>query len=133
MAQRDFAQAVYRVVARIPRGRVATYGQVALLVGRPRCPRQVGQALRYAPGRLGLPCHRVVNREGRPAPGWPEQRFLLEAEGVPLDPGGTVDLERYQWRPEPLLTSGSSEAAAAAARPGRPCRTVRGKTPTGPG
>lgn len=132
MAYSEFTRAVYRVVARIPRGRVATYGQVALLAGRPRCPRQVGQALH---GAHGLPCHRVVNRDGRPAPVWPEQRFLLEAEGVPLGPDGTVDLNRYQWRPETPLTGSSPEAAGAAdgpaVQPPRPRRTARGKTPTG--
>lgn len=93
-----FARTVYRLVARIPRGKVATYGQIALMAGVPQCPRQVGQALRFVPDSLGLPCHRVVNRAGRMAPHWPEQRRLLESEGVPFRADGTVDLRRCIWR-----------------------------------
>ncbi|MBC3938587.1 MGMT family protein [Anaerotruncus massiliensis (ex Liu et al. 2021)] len=98
-----FDELVYAVVRQIPRGRVASYGQVALLCGNPRASRAVGWALRRnpAPGEE-IPCHRVVNREGRLAPafvfGGPDaQRSLLEAEGVAVDDEGFVDMERYAW------------------------------------
>lgn len=92
-----FEQRIYKLVASIPAGSVASYGQLALLAGAPRWARGAGRALARAPE--GLPCHRVVNHAGRPAPGWPEQRGLLEAEGVTFRPGGNVDMKRYRWRP----------------------------------
>ena len=87
--------AVYAVVARIPAGQVATYGQVAFLAGQPRASRIVG--LRHGPAPEGLPCHRVVYRDGGLSPadifGGPGiQRLLLEQEGVPFLPDGRVDL-----------------------------------------
>ena len=62
--------------------------------------RMVGRTLRYSPGAVDLPCHRVVNKEGRTAPGWSEQRQLLEAEGVTFNANGHVDMERHLWEPE---------------------------------
>ena len=95
---------VYAVVRRIPRGRVATYGQVAALAGRPRHARLVGYALHALPDRTTVPWHRVVNAEGRisvrrtaPAAGL-TQRLLLEREGVRFDARGRVSLERFGWR-----------------------------------
>ena len=67
-----FLQDVYSVVAAIPAGRVVTYGQIAYLVGRPQCSRMVGQAMHNVPEDLHLPCHRVVNSQGRLVPGWTE-------------------------------------------------------------
>lgn len=93
----EFAAEVYAVVAQIPRGKVATYGQVALLAGAPLHARLAGRVLSKAPA--GAPCHRVVNRLGRPAPGWAEQRALLEAEGVCFKSNGCVDLTRCGWNP----------------------------------
>lgn len=92
-----FYQQVYQVVRDIPAGRVATYGQIAFLIGRPDCPRMVGQAMRHAPAALHLPCHRVVNAQGRLAPGWDEQKFLLISEGVGFKRNGCVDLKHYRW------------------------------------
>lgn len=94
----------YRVVARIPRGRVATYGQVAALAGHPRHARQVGYALAAMPANLDLPWHRVINVRGEvslrsPAGVADYQRALLEGEGVAFSPDGRVDLERYRWQP----------------------------------
>ena len=86
----DFDAEVYDIVAQIPAGRVATYGQIARLIGMPGYARRVGRALSAAPA--GVPCHRVVNAAGRTAPGWSAQRELLEAEGVRFRPGGCVDL-----------------------------------------
>ena len=94
-----FDESVYAAVRLIPRGRVATYGQIALLCGNPRASRAVGWALRRNPSPgAEIPCHRVVNREGRLAPafafGGPgAQRDLLEAEGVPFFADGRVDLK----------------------------------------
>lgn len=92
----DFDRAVYELVAGIPRGRVASYGQLALLAGKPGWARRAGSALRYAPE--GLPCHRVVNSAGRTAPGWAGQRILLEAEGVAFRPNGCVDMKKHRLR-----------------------------------
>lgn len=91
---------IYEVVKNIPEGRVATYGQVAFLAGNPRWSRVVGYALHNNPEPNVIPCHRVVNREGRLAPsfafgGDEIQRQLLESEGVTFEPDGRVDLKKY--------------------------------------
>ncbi len=93
---------IYGVVRAIPYGRVATYGQIARMVGNPRLSRVVGCAMYSAPE--DLPCHRVVNRFGGLCPcfgptGADGQRLLLQLEGVEFTPEGNVDLERFQWRP----------------------------------
>jgi methylated-DNA-protein-cysteine methyltransferase-like protein len=95
---------IYRVVRRIPRGKVATYGQIAVLAGIPRQPRQVGYALYALPGGSDVPWQRVINARGevsrRSTPGCEGvQRAALESEGVGFDSRGRVDLARYQWRP----------------------------------
>lgn len=91
---------IYEVVKSIPKGRVATYGQVALLAGNPRWARVVGYALHVNPEPGIIPCHRVVNREGRVAPGFAfggegVQRQLLESEGIIFETDGRIDLEKY--------------------------------------
>ena len=96
---------IYAVVARIPRGRVMTYGQVASHAGRIGSGRVVGFAMRAAPAALNLPCHRVVNRLGEMAPGFcfggaEKQRRRLRREGVCFLPDGRIDLARSQ-APEP--------------------------------
>lgn len=93
---------IYDVVKSIPEGKVATYGQVAALAGNPRWSRVVGYALHVNPQPGVIPCHRVVNREGRTAPafafgGEDVQRRLLEAEGIVFEPDGRVDLEKYRF------------------------------------
>jgi len=94
---------IYAVVRRIPRGRVATYGQVARLAGLENSARQVGYALHALGAATALPWHRVISGSGRislPAQaGGLEQRFRLLAEGVPVDAAGRVVLRRHQWRP----------------------------------
>ena len=95
-----FHRAVFRLVREIPRGQVATYGQVAAILGYPRAARAVGWAMRHcAPG---VPWHRVVNASGgislRANVGsMLTQRVLLEQEGVPVR-RGRVRLDRYRWR-----------------------------------
>ena len=89
---------VYDIVARIPYGRVCTYGLLARLAGFPQHARMVGQAMALAPTALYLPCHRVVNSQGRIVPHWPEQRQLLEAEGIVFKKNGCVDLEQCLWK-----------------------------------
>ncbi len=99
---------IYKVVRRIPKGRVATYGQVASLAGLGGHARQVGYALSALsdenPGPKGVPWHRVINARGeisvREEPGSDLlQRRALEAEGVRFTTRGRVSLERYRWRP----------------------------------
>jgi len=95
---------IYRVVRRISRGKVATYGQIAVLAGIPRQARQVGYALHALPHGSDVPWQRVINRKGevseRSMPGVEAmQRAVLESEGVVFDTGGRVDLARYQWCP----------------------------------
>lgn len=93
---------IYDVVCGIPKGKVATYGQVAVLAGNPRWARVVGYALHSNPRPGEIPCHRVVNRNGETAAafafgGGDRQRELLEEEGVEFLPDGRVDMEHYQW------------------------------------
>lgn len=103
----SFFDRVYQTVSKIPKGKVATYGQIALICGSPRASRIVGYALHHNPKPGVIPCHRVVNRHGRPAPafafGGPEvQRELLENEGVSFDDNGNVILKLHLWRGELL-------------------------------
>ncbi len=96
-------ESIYEQVRRIPRGRVATYGQIASLAGNPRWSRVVGYALHVNPEPGTIPCHRVVDRNGRVSPafafgGENMQIKLLEDEGVEFR-DGRVDLERFRWRP----------------------------------
>lgn len=98
--------AIYAQVQRIPYGRVATYGQIAALAGKPRGARQVGYALYALPVDSSLPWHRVVNHRGAisqraESDAAEEQQLLLEAEGLNIGDNGCVDLRRYRWTPEP--------------------------------
>ncbi|BAK97711.1 hypothetical protein OBV_05130 [Oscillibacter valericigenes Sjm18-20] len=93
----DLAYEVLSVVAEIPRGKVATYGQIAKLIGREQNSRLVGKILSHAEYYGDYPCQRVVNHAGRLAPGWSEQGDLLRAEGVELKDDGRVDLKKYGW------------------------------------
>lgn len=102
----DYANRVFAVVRRIPRGKVATYGQVARLIGAPRTARYVGYALHANPEPGTdpgcIPCHRVVFKDGRMATGFAfggpdEQRGMLAAEGIAFDEEGRVLMEEFQW------------------------------------
>lgn len=97
-------QRLWRVVARIPRGRVATYGQIAALAGLAGQARQVGYALAALPDASRVPWQRVINARGevserRDFDGAPRQRLLLAEEGIEFDARGRVDLARFGWRP----------------------------------
>ncbi|MGE5619999.1 MAG: MGMT family protein [Sphingomonadaceae bacterium] len=100
-----FNQQVYEIVARIPRGKVTTYGAIAEALGDRRKAREVGWALYAKPRDVDAPAHRVINREGKLTGGWafgsPDvQRGLLEAEGVTFLPDDRVDLRKHLWKPE---------------------------------
>lgn len=104
MQEKNSYQKIYEVVKQIPRGTVATYGQVAALAGNRKWARVVGYALHVNPAPESIPCYRVVNREGRLSDafafgGVNRQKLLLEEDGVEVS-DGHVDLERYQWRCE---------------------------------
>lgn len=87
---------VLSVVDEIPLGKIATYGQIARLIGREKNTRLVGKILRISQQYGEYPCHRVVNHIGRTAPGWFKQPIFLRQEGVPLKENGCVDLRKYQ-------------------------------------
>ena len=96
-------QRIHAVVRKIPRGRVATYGQIAALAGIPGHARQVGYALHALPSDSTVPWHRVINARGevsrRKVPGSElSQRMLLEREGIRFDARGRVDLGKVGWR-----------------------------------
>jgi methylated-DNA-protein-cysteine methyltransferase-like protein len=114
----SFDREVYAVVRRIPAGRIATYGQVAAMLGRPRAARAVGGAMRRCPP--GVPWHRVLNAAGRisrraRAASMLTQRMLLEREGVPIR-RGHVDLGRYGWDVAPTARAGRRRSAPRAGR-----------------
>ncbi len=101
----DMYRRIYSVVWRIPKGRVATYGQVAALAGLPGHARQVGYALRALRKDSKVPWQRVINAKGevslRSVPGREvDQRLLLDREGVGFDQRGRASLREYGWRPD---------------------------------
>lgn len=98
----NFREQVFRQVKKIPKGKVVTYGQVALLLGKPRGAREVGWML-HTNDRIDVPCHRVVDRNGRLAPNFAfdgiiEQRRRLENEGVTFIDKAHVDLDKHLWK-----------------------------------
>ncbi len=99
----DFFTRAFDVVRHIPEGKVATYGQIARLIGEPKKARYVGFAMHSSPGVAGgVPCHRVVFKDGSLAPGFAfggadAQRKLLEAEGVTFLSDGRVDMNACAW------------------------------------
>ena len=103
----NFYQQVYALVAQIPRGRVMTYGQIAVILGKPTAARAVGYALHQSPPGMHLPWQRVINAQGKISPRGAGdvlhepslQRILLEAEGIRFDAQGRIDLTQYLWAP----------------------------------
>ena len=100
----DIDHRIWQVVALIPAGKVATYGDVARLAGMPGAARRVGRALRVLPKGTRIPWHRVINAQGRISlpPGSASQytqRDRLEAEGILFKANKSIDLKRFRWRP----------------------------------
>jgi len=98
----SFFEQIYQVAQRIPRGKVATYGQIARLLGQPRAARTVGWALHSLPEEKDVPWQRVINSRGMVSLGADRhgatvQRVLLESEGVVFDEQGRVELDVYGW------------------------------------
>lgn len=101
---------IHRVVSRIPRGRVATYGQIARLAGLGGQARLVGYAMHALPTGTRVPWQRVVNARGEislPGSSAVRQRNLLEKEGVRFDARGRIDLDRFLWQPRRPLSEDS--------------------------
>ena len=97
-------QRIYATVRRIPRGKVATYGQIASLAGLKGHARQVGYALHDLPDGAGVPWHRVINAQGKVSPRADPsyvsiQQKLLEEEGIEIGIGDRVSLKRFGWKP----------------------------------
>lgn len=90
---------ILSVVEEIPEGKVASYGQIAELIGKDKNARLVGRVLGMAECYGDYPCHRVVNHAGRPAPHFTEQKSLLQTEGVIFKENGCVDMKKCQWDP----------------------------------
>jgi len=99
----SFHDRVKIVIRKIPKGRVATYGQIAACAGNPRAARQVVRVLHSSSRKAKLPWHRVINREGRislkPNQGYEIQKALLLKEGISFDKNDTIDLGRFLWQP----------------------------------
>ena len=101
MQTKNTFQQIYEIVCMIPRGKVATYGQIAMLLGNPRMSRVVGYALHVNPDPDNIPCYRVVNKQGEVSSafafgGSNRQRELLENEGIEFI-GEKVDMEKFLW------------------------------------
>lgn len=105
---KNFYEQVYDLVARIPPGRVMTYGQIAVLLGKPTAARAVGYALHLTPAGVNIPWQRVINAQGKISPRGaadflhePQlQQMLLEQEGIHFDAHGQIDLDHYLWEPD---------------------------------
>ncbi|WP_148089637.1 MGMT family protein [Erwinia psidii] len=99
--QDSFRQRIWHIVAAIPCGKVATYGDIARLAGSPRAARQVGGVLKRLPPGSMLPWHRVINRMGEISLSGGDrhrQREALLAEGIEVTPEGKIALSRYRWK-----------------------------------
>ena len=105
MHREERERLILSIVRQIPRGYVATYGQVAAIAGLPRHARHVGVALRSLPDESDVPWHRVVSANGgisrrTTSDSHELQRLLLEAEGIRFDDRGRFEIEAYRWEPD---------------------------------
>ena len=99
---KNYFQQVYEVVEQIPVGKIATYGQIATILGNPRNARMVGFAMRAAPSQMKLPCHRVVNKKGALSPSYvfgdkTVQRVMLEMEGITFNNENCINVKEHLW------------------------------------
>lgn len=106
MAMSPFSQKVIKATRAIPKGNVASYGQIALIAGVPRAAIQVGWVLHQHGDKPGVPWWRVINNAGRISTKCVEhnanlQRTLLQKENITVTKGLKIDIEKYRWRPEP--------------------------------
>jgi methylated-DNA-protein-cysteine methyltransferase-like protein len=125
----SFYRRIYRVVGHIPKGRVATYGVLARLAGRPGAARTVGWALSALPADADVPWWRVVNAAGRISLSAHEhtsvvQRALLLREGIRFAPGGAVNLSVFGW-PAEAYDSLAAQTRAASTRRSRRLKGLR--------
>lgn len=101
--EESFTDRVKKVIKKVPRGRVATYGQIAAMAGNPRAARQVVRILHSSSRKDKLPWHRIINAKGgislKPGQGYELQKSLLEKEGVVFGLGDLVDFDRFLWAP----------------------------------
>jgi len=101
--EETFTDRVKSIIKKIPKGRVATYGQIAALAGNPRAARQVVRILHSSSRKDKLPWHRVINAKGgislKPGQGYELQRSLLEKEGVAFGLSDIIDFDRFLWAP----------------------------------
>ena len=124
-------QSIWTVVARVPRGRVVTYGQVARMAGMSSAARTVGWAMQALPddhriGGRSIPWHRVINAQGKVSPRGEigkggeirRQTALLRREGIRFSAAGVIDLDRYLWMGRPVRQAGRGRNGASA--PGDP-------------
>lgn len=93
----DLAYEILSAIEEVPEGKVATYGQIARLIGREKNSRLVGKVLSRAEYYGDYPCHRIVNHCGRLVPGWDNQKYLLAQEGITLKDDTHIDLKHHQW------------------------------------
>ena len=93
----EFAFIILEMVSEIPKGKVASYGQIAKLAGFPKNARKVGKVMSNAELFGEYPCHRVVHSDGKLVRGWKMQKTLLEKEGIIFKKSTTVDMKKYQW------------------------------------
>jgi methylated-DNA-protein-cysteine methyltransferase related protein len=111
-----FEQRVRKLIKRIPKGKVATYGLIATMAGNPRGARQVVRVLSSCSNKDKLPWHRVINREGKISMpvgnGYEEQHALLEREGVIFGLGDRVNLDRFLWTPRRRKPARSGRSGA---------------------
>ena len=99
---KNYFEQVYEIVAQIPLGKIATYGQIAAMLGNPKNARIVGYAMRVAPPEMKLPCHRVVNKKGALAPDYVfgdkvHQRVMLEMEGITFNNENCINIKKHLW------------------------------------
>jgi len=93
----EFAFMILEIVSEIPKGKVASYGQIAKLAGFPKNARKVGKVMSNVELFGEYPCHRVVHSDGKLVEGWKMQKKLLEKEGIIFKKNFTVDMKKYQW------------------------------------